>query len=55
MQGIRNKKLWFFFVLGIMILATVCIWKAGREQKTVYANGRVVERTVPQVKWRMQT
>lgn len=54
MQGIKNKKLWFFFVLGIMILATVCIWKAGREEKTVYANGRVVWQTVPQTEWRKQ-
>lgn len=52
MQELKNRKLWFFFALGIMLVAGVCIWKAGSEEKTAYANGRVVERIIPQLEWR---
>lgn len=44
MQAIKNKKVWFFFVLGIMILTTVCLWQVGSNEKESYINGRIVQR-----------
>lgn len=44
MQGMKNKKLWFFLVLGVMILTTVCIWQSGTGKKQAYANGRIVQK-----------
>ncbi len=44
MQAIKNKKVWFFFVLGIMIVTTVCFWQVGSGEKESYVNGRIVQK-----------
>ncbi|MCI8779177.1 MAG: hypothetical protein HFH70_00695 [Lachnospiraceae bacterium] len=43
MQVVKNKKVWFFFVLGIMILTTVCLYQAGSSEKEAFVNGRIVQ------------
>jgi len=43
MQIIRNKKVWFFVLLGIMLVTTVCLWRVGIQETKTYANGRIVE------------
>lgn len=43
MQVVKNKKVWFFFVLGIMIVTTVCLWQVGNSEKKAYVNGRIVQ------------
>lgn len=44
MQVIKNKKVWFFFALGIMIVTTVCLWQVQSSEKEAYVNGRIVQR-----------
>lgn len=43
MQAIKNKKIWFFFALGIMIVTTVCLWQVENREKEAYINGRIVQ------------
>lgn len=47
MQIIKNKKVWFFLLLGVMLITTFCIWRSGVDETKAYANGRVVERQKP--------
>lgn len=44
MQIMRNKKVWFFLLIGVMLATTVCLWRSGINESRVYANGRIVER-----------
>lgn len=44
MQIMRNKKVWFFLLLGVMLATTVCLWRSGIRETKAYADGRVVER-----------
>lgn len=44
MQIMKNKKVWFFLLLGVMLATTVCLWRSGVNESKAYANGRVVER-----------
>ncbi len=44
MQIMKNKKVWFFLLLGVMLATTVCLWRSGIDESRAYANGRVVER-----------
>lgn len=43
MQAVKNKKIWFFFVLGIMILTTVFLYQTGSSEKEAFVNGRIVQ------------
>lgn len=47
MQIMKNKKVWFFLLLGVMITATFCLWRSGVNETKAFANGRVVERAYP--------
>lgn len=44
MQIMKNKKVWFFLLLGAMLVTTFCLWRSGIDESKAYANGRIVER-----------
>lgn len=44
MQIMKNKKVWFFLLLGVMLVTTFCLWRSGIDETKAYANGRIVER-----------
>lgn len=44
MQIMKNKKVWFFLLLGVMLMTTFCLWRSGINETKAYANGRIVER-----------
>lgn len=50
MQFLNDKKVWLFFALLIMVITTVCFWTMNRQEKKVYANGRIVEQATPEEK-----
>ncbi len=50
MQFLNDKKVWLFFALLIMVITTVCFWNMNRQEKKVYANGRIVEQATPEEK-----
>lgn len=47
MQFLNDKKVWLFFALLIMVITTLCFWSMNRQEKKVYANGRIVEQATP--------
>lgn len=47
MQIMKNKKVWFFLLLSVMIMTTFCLWRSGVNETKAFANGRVVERICP--------
>ena len=44
------RRYGFFFALLIMVITTVCFWSMNRQEKKVYANGRIVEQATPKEK-----
>ena len=44
MQIMKNKKVWFFLLLGMMAVTTIYLWRLGINETKVYTNGRVVEK-----------
>lgn len=48
MQIMKNKKVWFFLLFGVMLVTTFCLWRSGINETKAYANGRVVERVQPE-------
>jgi hypothetical protein len=45
MQIMKNKKVWFFLLLGVMLMTTFCLWRSGVNETKAFANGRMVQRT----------
>ncbi|MCD7825683.1 MAG: hypothetical protein LUH14_06980 [Clostridiaceae bacterium] len=46
MQFMKSKKVWLFFMLGVIVLCSVFFWAFRTGEKQVYANGRIVEQPV---------
>lgn len=44
MQIVKNKKVWLFLMVGVVLLTAVCFLASGKKQKKAYANGRIVEK-----------
>ena len=43
MQLLRGKKVWFFFIFGVLLAATAGFWLYGRGEQESYTNGRIVQ------------
>ena len=43
MQAVKNKKVWFFFFFGFMILTTVCLYQAGSSEKEAFVQAILTE------------
>lgn len=54
MQIMKNKKVWFFLLLGVMLMTTFCLWRSGMNETKAFANGRMVERQCPAEKYTEQ-
>lgn len=50
MQLFHYKKVWFFLAFLVLVITTVCFWNLNRQEKKVYANGRIVEHISPEDK-----
>ena len=55
MQTMKNKKVWFFLLLGVMIMTTFCLWRSGMNETKAFANGRIVEKEHPEERFLVQT